>query len=62
MPRSEKSVELRLGAEDNVLFTNLGVVWKLLRPSWYTHPQASLNAEITGRIRLSPGKNVDLGN
>ena len=26
--RSEKRVKLRLGGEDNVLFTNLGTVWK----------------------------------
>ena len=38
VPISEKRVELRLGAEDNVLITKLGVVWRLLRPSWCPQP------------------------
>ena len=38
VPISEKRVELRLGAEDNVLITKLGVVWRLLRSSWCPQP------------------------
>ena len=33
VPRSYMKVELRLGDEDDILYTNLGSVWKLLRPS-----------------------------
>ena len=33
VPRSERKLELRLGGEDNILSTNLGTVWRLLRPS-----------------------------
>ena len=62
VPRSERKVELRLGGKDDILSTNLGSVWKLLRPSWCPHPQANLNEEVTERVRLSPGKNEDLGN
>ena len=50
-----------LGGEENVLITNLGVVWRLLRPSWYPHPQTSLNEETTERIRLLSWENKDLG-
>ena len=32
VPRSDKKVELRLGDKDNVLSTNLGTIWKFLRP------------------------------
>ena len=62
MPRSEKKVELKLGGEDNTLPTKLGMVWKLLRPSLCPYPQANLNEEVTEQMRLSPGKNDDLGN
>ena len=62
VPRSDKKVELRLGGKDDILYTNMGFVWKLLRPSWCPHPQASLNEEITERVRLSPGKDEDLAN
>ena len=62
MPRSEKKEELRLEGEDNILFTTLGTVCKLLRPSWCPQPQANLNEEVTERVRLSPGKDEDLGN
>ena len=61
VPRSDKKVELRLGGEDNVLSTNLGTIWNLLRPSWCPHSQASLNKEVTERVRLSPAKDEDLG-
>ena len=33
VPRSYMKVELRLGDEDDILYTNLGSLWKLLRPS-----------------------------
>ena len=49
VPRSGKKVELRLGGEDNVLSTNLGTIWKLLRPSWCQPSQASQSKEVTGR-------------
>ena len=62
VPRSDNKVELTLGGEDNVLSTNLGTIWKLLRPSWCPHPQASLNEEVTERMRLSPAKDEDLAN
>ena len=62
VPRSDKKVELRLGSGDNVLSTNLGTIWKLLRPSWCPHPHASLIEEVTERVRLSPAKDEDLGN
>ena len=61
VPRSEKTVKLRLGAEDNGLFTNLGVFWRLLGHFWCPYPQASLNEETTERIKLSPGKDEVMG-
>ena len=45
-----------------MLVTNLGTVWKLLRPSWCPHPHASLTEGITERVRLSPAKDEDLKN
>ena len=62
VPRSEMKVELRLVGKSDILSTNLGTVWKLLRPSWCPHPQVSLNEELTERLRLSLGKNEGLGN
>ena len=35
---------------------------KLLRSSWCPFPQAKLNVEVTERMRLSPGKDENLGN
>ena len=32
-----------------MLITNLGTVWKLLRPSWCTHPHASSIEDVTER-------------
>ena len=32
VPHSDKKVELRLGGKDDVLYSNLGTVWKLMRP------------------------------
>ena len=52
---------MRLGGEVNALSTNLGTAWRLLKPSWCPHPQANLNEEVTERVRLSPGKDEDLG-
>ena len=43
-----------------MLVTNLGVVWKLLRPSWCPHPHASLIEEVTERVRLAPTEDEDL--
>ena len=60
--RSERKVELRLRGEDDILSTDLGTISRLLRSSWYPHPRANLNKEITERVRLSPGKDEDLGN
>ena len=61
MPRSNKRVELKMGNGNDMLITNLGTVWKLLRPSWCPHPNASLIEEVTERVRLSPAKDEDLG-
>ena len=47
VPRSSKRVELKMGNGNDMLTTNLGVVWKLLRPSWCPHPHASLIEEVT---------------
>ena len=60
VPRSNKRVELKTGNGNGMLATNLGVVWKLLRPSWCPHPQASLIEEVTERVRLAPTKDEDL--
>ena len=60
--RSDKKVELRLGSGDDVLSTNLGTVWKLLRPSWCPYPHASLIEEVTEWVRLSPAKDEGLEN
>ena len=58
--RSSKRVELKMGNENGVLTTNLGVVWKLLRPFWCPHPHASLIEEVTERVRLAPTEDEDL--
>ena len=60
VPRSSKRVELKMGNGNGMLITNLGVVWKLLRPSWCPHPHASLVEEITERVRLAPTEDEDL--
>ena len=60
VPRSSKRVELRMGNGNGMLVTNLGVVWKLLRPSWCPHPHASLIEEATERVRLAPAEYEDL--
>ena len=60
VPRSSKRVELKMGNENGMLLTNLGVVWKLLRPSWCPHPHASLIEEVTERVRLAPAEDEDL--
>ena len=60
VPRSSKRVELKMGNGNGVLTTNLGVVWKLLRPSWCPHPHASLIEEVTERVRLAPTEDEDL--
>ena len=61
VPRSGKRVELRMGNRNGMMTTNLGTVWKLLRPSWCPHPHASLIEEVTERVRLTPRKDEDLG-
>ena len=61
MPRSSKRVELRMGNGNGMMTTNLGTVWKLLRPSWCPHPHASLIEEVTKRVTLTPTKDEDLG-
>ena len=60
VPRSSKRVELKMGNGNGVLTTNLGVVWKLLRPSWCPHPHASLIEGVTERVRLEPTEDEDL--
>ena len=60
VPRSNKRVELKMGNGNGMLVTNLGVVWKLLRPSWCPHPHASLIEEVTERVRLAPAEDEDL--
>ena len=60
VPRSSKRVELKMGTGNGMLTTNLGVVWKLLRPSWCPHPHASLIEEVTERVRLAPTEDEDL--
>ena len=56
VPRSNKRVELKMGIGNDMLITNLGTVWKLLRLSWFPHPHASLIEAFTERVRLSPAK------
>ena len=60
MPRSNKRVEVNMGGGNGLLTTNLGVIWKLLRPSWCPHPHASLIEETTERVRLAPTEDEDL--
>ena len=60
VPRSSKRVELKMGNGNGMLTKNLGVVWKLLRPSWCPHPHASLIEEVTERVRLAPTEDEDL--
>ena len=60
VPRSSKRVELKMGNGNGMLITNLGVVWKLLRPSWCAHTHASLIEETTDRLRLAPMEDEDL--
>ena len=60
IPRSNKRVELKMGNGNGSLITNLGLVWKLLRPSWCPHPHANLIEETTERVRLAPTEDEDL--
>ena len=60
VPRSSKKVELKKGNGNGMLFTNLGVVWKVMRPSWCPHPHASMIEEVTERVRLAPAEDEDL--
>ena len=60
IPRSNKRVELKMGNGNGLLITNLGVVWKLIRPSWCPHPHASLIEGTTERVRLAPTEDEDL--
>ena len=62
VPRSSKKVEVEMRNGNEMLITNLGTAWKLLRPSWCPHPHASLIEEVTEQVRLSPAKDEDLGN
>ena len=62
LPHSNKRVELKMGNGNDMLFTKLGTVWKLLRPSRCPHPHASLTEEITERVRLAPAKDEFLWN
>ena len=56
-----KRVESKMGNGNRMLITNLGTVWKLLRPSWCPQPHASLIEEVTERVRLAPTNYEDLG-
>ena len=47
VPRSNKRVELKMENRNCMMTMNLGTVWKLLRPSWYPYPHASLIEEVT---------------
>ena len=47
VPHSNNRVELKMGNGNGMMITNLGTVWKLLRPSWCPHPHASLIEEVT---------------
>ena len=49
-----------MGNGNGLLITNLGSVWKLLRPSWCPHLHASLIEETTERVRLAPTEGEDL--
>ena len=40
VPESDKRVEFGLGFSDDLLRTNLMVVWELMKPSWCTSPNA----------------------
>ena len=60
VPRSSKRVEVKMVNGNGMMTTNLGVVWKLLRPSWCPHPHASLIEEVTERVRLAPTEDEDL--
>ena len=60
VPRSSKSVELKMGNGNGMLVMNLGVVWKMLRLSWCPQPHASLIEEVTERVRLAPAEDEDL--
>ena len=60
VPGSSKRVELKMGNGNGMLITNLGVVWKLLRPSWCPHPHASLVEEVTERVTRAPTEDEDL--
>ena len=61
VPRSSKRVELRMGNGNGRMTTNLGTVWKMLRPSWCQNPHASLIEDVTEQVRLTPTKDEDLG-
>ena len=60
VPRSSKRVELKMGNGNGMLTTNMGVVLKMLRPSWCPQPHASLIEEVTERVRLAPTEDEDL--
>ena len=61
VPRSSKRLELRMGNGNGMMTTNLGTVWKSMRPFWCPHTHASLIEEVTERVRLTPSKDEDLG-
>ena len=61
VPRSNKRVELKMGNGNGMPITNLGTIWKLLRPSWCPHPHASLIEEVMEQVRLAPTRDEDLG-
>ena len=55
VPRSSKRVELKMGNGNGMLTTNLGVVWKLLRPSWCPHPHAKPHVKESSEVTSGTG-------
>ena len=62
VPRSNRRLELKMENGNGMLITNLGTVWKLLKPSLCPYPHANLIEEVTEQVRRSPTKVEDLGN
>ena len=57
VPKSDKRVEFGLGFSDELLKTNLMVVWELMRPSWCPSPNADSILRVTQDVQT--GLNAD---
>ena len=57
VPKSDKRVEFGLGFSDELLKTNLMVVWELMRPSWCPSPNADSILRATQDVQA--GLNAD---